>query len=179
MIVALLALLVSAQAPVIGPPLAPGKHAAVVARTDDGTVLGAIGARDANIIEVTKLASTKAGGSAKALADLALKDHQRSLTEGAKLSKELKIPRLLPADSVMARAQVDEMAALNALSGAAFERAFVQFIVDDHKAAIIKLTGVELAQAKRASVKAFVRKRLPMLRLHQAEAEKWLAAHPG
>ena len=180
MVIASLMLLLSVQAPVIGPTPPSGKNAVVVPRTNDGSVLGAIGARDANMIEVAKLATTKASnGEAKSLAALVLKDHQLSLTAGANLAKELHITRLLPADSAMARAQVDEMAALNALSGAAFDRAFVQFIVDDHKAAIVKVTGVEPALATRASVKAFVRRRLPTLQAHQLAAEKWLAKYPS
>jgi len=178
MYIATLAMLLAAQAPVIGPPVPAGPHPAAVVRTGDGSVLGAIGARDANMIEVAKLATTKASGSANALAATVLKDHQLSLTAGASLAKRLRIIRLLPADSAMARAQVDEMAALNALDGPAFDKAFVQFIADDHKAAIVKVSGPELAQATNAQVKAFVRQRLPTLKAHQLAAEDWLTKHP-
>jgi predicted outer membrane protein len=78
----------------------------------------------------------------------------------------------------MARGQVDVMAKLNVLSGTAFDRAFVQFIVDDHKAAITLLNGTLLAQAKQLQVKTFIRQRVPILRSHQLMGEKWLAGNP-
>ena len=179
MLVGLLGLLLMAQVPTLGPKAGTVPKAVVVHRTDDGTVLGAIGARDANVIEVAKLATTKASGaSARSFAATLLKTHQQSLTAGTNLAKQLGITRLLPADSVMARGQVDAMARLNVLSGTAFDQAFVEFIVADHKAAIALLQGPLLAQATQAQVKAFVRQRAPILRAHLVTGEKWLAAHP-
>lgn len=179
MLAGMLGLLLMAQVPTMGPKAGPTPAPAVVRRTDDGTVLGAIGARDANLIEVAKLATTKASGaSAKSYAASVLRTHELSLTAGTKLAKQLGVARLLPADSAMARGQVDAMAKLNVLSGTAFDRAFVQFIVDDHKAAITQLNGTLLAQAKQPQVRTFVRQRVPILKSQQAIGEKWLAAHP-
>jgi putative membrane protein len=180
MLLGLLGLLLVVQVPTVGPKVVgPLPKAAVVPRTDDGTVLGAIGARDANMIEVATLATTKATeGSAKSYAASVLKTHQLSLTAGTKLARQLGVARLLPADSAMARGQVDAMARLNTLSGTAFDRAFVQFIVDDHKAAIVLLNGTLLARAKQPQVRAFVRQRVPILRSHLVMGEKWLKDHP-
>jgi predicted outer membrane protein len=175
----MLGLLLMAQVPTLGPKAGPPPKPAVVIRTGDGTVLGAIGARDANVIEVAKLATTKASGaSAKSLAAAVLKAHELSLTAGTKLAKQLGLTRVLPADSVMARAQVTTMAELNVLSGTAFDQAFVQFIVTDHKAAITLLNGTLLAQAKNPQVRTFVRQRVPILKSHQVTGEKWLVDHP-
>jgi putative membrane protein len=175
----MLGLLLMAQVPTMGPKAGPTPKPAVVKHSDDGAVLGAVGARDANLIEVAKLATTKASGaSAKSLAASVLRAHQLSLTAGTNLAKQLGITRLLPADSVMARGQVEVMAKLNGLSGAEFDQAFVQFIVADHKAAITILKGSLLAQATRPQVKSFVRQRLPTLKAHESAGEKWLAAHP-
>jgi putative membrane protein len=179
MLISMLGVLLLAQVPTVGPKAGPAPKPVTVVRSDDGAVLGAVGARDANMIEVSKLATTKASSSeVKALATDMLKDHQLSLTTGAKLAKQYHLVRLLPADSAMARAQVDEMAALNALSGASFDKAFVQFVAADHKAAIAKASGSQLDLATRPQVRAFVRQRLPVLQRHQLAAEKWLAAHP-
>lgn len=179
MLIGMLGLLLMAQVPTVGPKAGPTPVPAVVQRTDDGTVLGAIGARDANLIEVAKLATTKAtGASAKSYATTLLKTHQLSLTAGTNLAKQLGVTRLLPADSMMARAQVTTMAELNVLSGAAFDQAFVQFVVADHKAAITILDGTLLAQAKSPQVRAFLRQRVPILRSHQVMGEKWLVEHP-
>jgi putative membrane protein len=179
MLVGLLALLAVAQAPTVGPPLSSRPHDPVIQRTADATVLGTIGAADANVIEAAKLATTKASnGEVKAYATMLLREHRRSLTVGTDLAKDLHVTRLLPADSAMARAHKEEMFALNAASGAAFDKAFVQFMVDDHKVAIARVTGPELADAVRSRVKEFVRQRLPVLTAHQQAGEKWLAAHP-
>jgi len=179
MLAGMLGLLLMVQVPTVGPKAGPTPTPAVVQRTDDGSVLGAIGARDANLIEVAKLATIKAtGASTKSFAATVLKAHQLSLTAGTKLAKQLGVTRLLPADSVMAREQVEGMAKLNVLSGTAFDRAFVQFVVDDHKAAITRLNGPLLAQAKRSQVRTFIRQRVPILKSHQVMGEKWLAQSP-
>lgn len=179
MLAEMLGLLLLVQVPTTGPKAGPTPAPAVVHRTDDGTVLGAIGARDANLIEIAKLATTKASeAGTKTFAATLLKAHQLSLTAGTTLAKQLGVARLLPADSAMARSQVDAMAKLNVLSGTAFDRAFVQFVVDDHKAAITQLNGALLAQAKQPQVRTFVRQRVPILKSHQAMGAKWLAEHP-
>ena len=179
MLIGMIGLLLMAQVPAMGPKAGPVPQPAVVKHSDDGAVLGAVGARDANLIEVAKLASTKAiGPSTRSFAAAVLKVHQRSLTVGTNLTKQLGITRLLPADSVMARKQVEVMAKLNTVSGAAFDQAFVQFVVEDHKAAITRLNGPLLAQATRAQVKTFVRQRVPIFKAHLVTGEKWLAAHP-
>jgi putative membrane protein len=175
----MLALIMAAQTTTVGPALNPAPHTTVVPRTGDATVLGAVGATDANDIEIAKLATTKASGAdVKSYAATVLHDHQLSLTTGTNLAKRLQITRLLPADSAMARAQVAEMVQLNTLTGAAFDKAFVQFMVDDHKAAIVKVNGTLMPLATSADVKAFLRQSLPVLTKHERQGEAWLTAHP-
>ncbi len=179
MLIGILVLVMVAQNPVAGPPLSPRPHAPVVHRTGDATVLGAIGAVDANELEEAKLAATKASSSeVRGLATALVKDHERSLQAGARLAKQFHIARLLPADSAMARTHVVEMAQLNTLTGAAFDKAFVEYTLADHKAVIAKIKATLLAAAERPQVKAFVRALLPQLTAHQQAEEKWLAAHP-
>jgi putative membrane protein len=180
MLVVMLAVVMAAQDPVVaGPPLSARPHAPVVQRSADATVLGAIGAVDANELEEAKLAATKATASeVRDLAALLVKDHEHSLHRGARLAKQYKIERLLPADSAMARAHVAEMAQLNTLSGAAFDKAFVEYTLADHKSVIAKINTTLLAMAQLPQVKAFVRGLLPQLTAHQQAEEKWLAEHP-
>jgi putative membrane protein len=179
MLVEILALVMVAQNPVAGPPLSPRPHTPAVKRSADATVLGAIGAVDANELEEAKLAATKASASeVRDLATMLVKDHERSLDTGAGLAKRFKIERLLPADSAMARAHVAEMAQLNTLTGAAFDKAFIEYTLADHKAVIAKINATLLATARRSQVKAFVRGLLPQLAAHQQAEEKWLAEHP-
>jgi predicted outer membrane protein len=179
MLVVLLAAVMVAQNPVAGESLSPRPHAPAVKRSADATVLGAIGAVDANELEAAKLAATKASASeVRDLATMLVKDHERSLDEGARLAKRFKIERLLPADSAMARAHVEEMAQLNTLTAAAFDLAFVEYTLADHKAVITKINTTLLATAQRPQVKAFVQSLLAQLTTHQKAEEKWLAEHP-
>lgn len=147
-------------------------------RLGDAEVLGAVGARDANLIEAAKLASTKASGDdVKRFAADVLASHERSLTRGAELAKALDISRVLPADSAMARMQTTKMDELSLLSGAAFDRVFVQYVFDAHDAEISKVIGPLQSQARHATVKAFLDERLPELRSHHTTASTWLAAN--
>lgn len=178
MFAAIVALVMVIQNPVAGPPLSPRPQVPVVPRTGDATVLGHIGAVDANEVEAAKLAATKAtASSVRNLAKVLVKDHEASLTQGLFLAKQLDIERLLPADSAMARAHKTEMATLNTLTGPAFDKAFVQFALADHKAVIAKINGTLLAEAERPEVKGFLQALLPVLTGHQRAEEKWLAAH--
>jgi predicted outer membrane protein len=143
----------------------------------DAEVLGAINARDANLIEASTLASTKAtSGEVKTLATQMLDDHRRSLTRGGDLAKELNLSRELPPDSAMARKQEQLMDQLSVVDGAAFDNAYMQFLHDSHAAELEKLTQSYLPGSQHASVKAFVNERLPQLRAHLATAERWLAS---
>lgn len=177
MLVAILAVL-AMQGTTAGPPLSPVPHTTPVPRSGDATVLGRIGAEDANELEVAKLASTKASaGDAKTFAATLVKDHQQSLVSGTNLAKRYRITRLLPDDSIMARTHKQEMAELNVLTGAEFDKAFMKFEFDGHKASATKDSAL-VSQAVRASVKLFAQQRLPVLAKHRDIAEKWIAAHP-
>lgn len=163
----------------VGPPEPIAPHTMPVLHTGDGDALGAIGALDANMIEAAKLATSKASSSAvRSYAATVLKDHDAALTRATKLSNQLKITRVLPPDSAMARAHADEMTRLNLLTGADFDRAFVQCMVDDHKAALAKLHSTWIPQAVKPKVKSYMTGRLPELTAHERDAEKWLAEHP-
>lgn len=145
----------------------------------DAEVLGAIGARDANLIEASTLAGTKAGsGEVKTFATAVLEAHRQSLTRGADLAKELQLSRELPPDSVMARTQEQKMDEMSLLSGSAFDRVFMQYISDAYQAELGKVTREQVPGAEHPRVKAFVGERLPILRAHQSTAAAWLAANP-
>lgn len=180
MLMPLLLLLATTQVPTSGPPMRPEPRPAAVQRTGDATVLGAIGAADANVIEVSTLASAKASaGAVKALATTLRKDHERSLTAGTAIAKQYRITRLLPNDSAMARRQVRVMLELNTLSGAPFDRAFVEWVVTNHRALLTMDEQLLRSERTRASVKRFLRDQLPTLRRHLATAEAWLVANPS
>lgn len=178
MLTALMGVLVIAQYAPTGSMVQPTARSGTRARLGDPEVLGAIGARDANLIEAAKLATTKASGAdVKTFAGAVLDLHEQSLTRGADLAKALNVSRTLPADSAMARMQETKMDEMALLSGAAFDRVFVQYVYDAYDAEIGKTLGPLQAQAQHATVKAFLTERLPALRTHYATASAWLAAH--
>jgi len=161
-----------------GVTLGPAPRPAPVQRSSDASVLGAIGAEDANEIEAAKLATSKASNSdVKAFATLLLHDHQQSLSSGTNLAKRFSIVRLLPSDSMLTQAHKQHMIELNVLSGTAFDKAFMQFEVDSHKAALSRDSAL-MARAVRPQVKEFVRQLIPVHATHQDTGVKWLAAHP-
>ena len=83
----------------------------------------------------------KRSGDVKTFATLLLHDHQVSLANNDSLANRFQIKRLLPDDSTMARMHREGMTKLNVLSGAAFDKAFMQLVVADHKAALAKING--------------------------------------
>ncbi len=179
MLAGMLAVLMMAQSPVI-PPVSPSSpHPVPVKGSADAMVLGAINAADADMIEAGTLAGTKASnGDVKKLAILLVHDHRMSLADGDTLAKRYNITRLLPSDSVAARAHKDGMTQLNVLSGSAFDKAFVQMVITSHRAELDKIRTSFLASAKLAAVKEFVRHQVLPLTSHLHTAEAWLKAHP-
>jgi predicted outer membrane protein len=180
MLTALLGSLVLGQMYPAGTMARPARQAPVQAEVDDAAILGAIGARDANIIEAVAMAEKQAGsGEVRGFATELRRSHGESLTRGGELAKQLNLHRELPADSAMARLQREKMDELALLNGAAFDRVFVQYVLDAHNAELEKMTRTNLPQAQHPLVQAFVRDRLPSLNAHKATASAWLAANPG
>ncbi len=156
------------------------RPATAVHAVSDAEILGAINARDANLIEACTMARDKASSTeVRALAAQLLESHQESLTRGGELAKELQLSRELPADSAMARTQLESMDQLALLSGAAFDRTFVEYVRDAHEAEVAKVTRVAVPSARHPTIKAFVGGRLSALRAHLAMATTWLAEQGG
>lgn len=146
----------------------------------DAEILGAINARDANLIEASTMAKEKAGGAdVQSLAAELLDSHGKFLTRGGELAKQLQLSRELPPDSMMARTHAEAMDRLSLLSGAAFDQAYVRYVLDAHQAEARKVTAMYLPGASDPAVKALVADRLTALRAHQEAASTWLAAHPS
>ena len=141
---------------------------AIMAQIDDARILGTLGAGDIDQIETCKLAVTNATTSdIRDYAKMMVKGHQLSFKDNSELAKRFRLSRTLPQDSTMARAHKQEMTQLNLLTGAAFDRAFLEAMVADHAAQIADLKGVLLPGARRKEIKAFIRKQAPVLAAHQ------------
>ena len=181
MLIGILALVLAAQGgTAAAPPVSAVSRPVVPQSHADATVLGTIGAEDANEIEVATLAKAKdeqrrcqvlrhaPAARPPAIAD---QRHQSREAPWYHPGSCRRIPRWR--HGPMPR----RMKELNVLSGAAFDKAFMQYEADGHKAAVAK-DSVLIAQATRAAVKGFVRSLLPIHATHQDIAAKWLAAHP-
>lgn len=118
-------------------------------------------------IELSELAEKKASSAAvKKYAQMLVKDHTAADAELKKLAdkEKIKLPAKLTPE---AQAVADK---LKKLSGAAFDRAYVQQMVLDHGAAIA-LFGNAAKQLK-GGMQSFAQKMLPKLHAHMQEAQK-------
>lgn len=172
MLVSLLAILIAAPHP--RPHTGPSIPT-IARRIGDAEILGTLGTADANEIEAAKLASTKAHSQeVRAYANMLLRDHQGSLKLGLSLAKRLRIAPTLPSDSSITRAHKQEMDQLNLISAAEFDKAFVQYMVADHKMIINRVNTVLLPAASHAELKAFIRQLRPTMAMHEAKGQAWL-----
>ncbi|MGH7523026.1 MAG: DUF4142 domain-containing protein [Gemmatimonadales bacterium] len=155
-------------------PLTGPGHTAVV-RIGDAEILGTIGSFDANEGEAAKLGTTKAqAADVKSYARLLLADHQRSQANILRLSKQLHMQPILPADSSITRAHKAEMDQLNLMSAAEFDKAFMQNMVADHKMMLGKIDSVLRPAATRVQVKRILRTLRPVIAAHLARGQAWL-----
>jgi putative membrane protein len=134
--------------------------------------------------------AAEAGAEEVALAELALRrgTSNRVKAMAAKIAVDRRIANTdleavaaaknISASALPSRAQQESRETLEALSGAAFDRAWAQKIVTDHEAAVDLFTqhsktGVD------AEVRAFAGRQLPALRAHLKQAQALLNASAG
>ena len=168
-----LALALTTSARAQGAP--PVRPAPAARRIGDAEVIGTIGAADANIAEAAKLATTKAqSADVRNYAKLVFGDDQRSGHQGLALAKTLHIAPALPSDSAVPRAHKQEMDQLNLISAGEFDKAFMQYMVADHKLLVNTIDSVLLPAVARREVRAFVERARPVVMAHEAQAQAWL-----
>jgi putative membrane protein len=113
-------------------------------------------------VELGKLASSKgANASVKQFGDRMVSDH-------SKANDELKMAAQkdnVTVPSELSKKQQDDVAKLNKLDGAAFDKAYAKMMVSDHKEDI-SLFEKEAKSGKDANVKAFAQQTLPTLQEH-------------
>lgn len=125
-------------------------------------------ASDLYEIEAGKLGSTKASSAdLKSFAQMLVTDHTKSSAElkasASQLSPAVTPPSALPADK---QAKID---ALNAATGADFDRLFLSQQVEAHSAALDLLRGYA-ADGDAAPLKAFAEKTAPIVQGHLDKA---------
>ncbi len=112
-------------------------------------------------VELGKIASTKAQNpEVKKFAQMMVTDHTKSNTELKTLA--VKNSKTLP--TVLDSAHQSMMEKLNGLSGADFDKAYVEGQVDDHETAVSLME--DNTDNDNADVKAFAVKSLPIMKSH-------------
>lgn len=118
-------------------------------------------------VELGRLASTKgADASVKQFGERMVTDHGKANDElkSAAQKDGVEIP------SGLSKKQQDDVARLNKLDGAAFDKAYAKMMVSDHKEDIA-LFKKEASSGKDANVKTFASQTLPTLQEHLRMAE--------
>jgi putative membrane protein len=126
-------------------------------------------------VELAQLALQKAESQAvKALAQRIAEDHQRANQELQIIAEQKAVT--LP--STLGKEHAAEKSRLEGLSGAQFDRAYVQQMIKDHRKDIAEFEQIS-TKAADADVKAFASKTLPTLKEHLAQAESAAKSDSG
>lgn len=141
---------------------------------NDAAILGVRAVVDEEEIETARWAATHSTSPrVKAFTQSLLRGHSSAQNTAAALATRLKIERRIPADSdsAIVRRHRETMTALRRLHGAAFDRAFLRSVRDDHVGEIAKVGVWYGPAAKQDSVKAYLVAIMPTLRKHRDTAE--------
>lgn len=156
------------QPTVVVPP-----PAAAVETLGDAHVIEVIRTANNGEIEQARLAATKAKDArAKKLAAMMLKDHGEANTKADAIAKKLALeprPSTLR-DSLDADAK-KATAAMDALSGAAFDKAYVDAQVAEHQAVVDAIESKLLPSAQAPEVRAFLEEVRTKVAHHLGEAK--------
>jgi putative membrane protein len=162
--VLLVPLLAGAQAPTAAPAL------------DDAAIVGIFDAANGWDIETGSLAAQKASRDAvKSYGAMLARDHEAVRKQGRDLAAKLgATPTPVPADFALKKNHDAMLAKLRGLSGAEFDKAFLEHEVAFHKAVIDAVTTTFLPAIRNPELKAFVEKVAPAFEAHMKQAENLL-----
>lgn len=154
---------------------APEMRAQSDAKLDDPTIVAIFDAANTYDIEAGALAEKKAKShDVHEFAEMLQRDHRAVRQQGRDLAASLKVTPTPPTNFALAQAHVDAMTKLRGLSGAAFDRAFLQNEVDFHNAVIDAVTKTLLPAIQNAQVKDLVTKVAPAFVAHRDRAQNLL-----
>ncbi|MGH7583289.1 MAG: DUF4142 domain-containing protein [Gemmatimonadales bacterium] len=141
----------------------------------DGQILGVLGELHANAVEAAKVAAKKASsGAVKDYAKVLLDDHQQAEDDLLELAKRHHIAPQVPSDSTVRHTHDVVMTQLNLATGAAFDKAFMQYMLVDQEAAVNAIRKTLLPATHNRDVRKMIRKLLPVLERHVATAQQWI-----
>lgn len=149
-------------------PAAPG--------LDDAAIVGIFDIANTWDVETGALAAQKATRQdVKDFGAMLARDHKMLQGQGRDLAAKLKVtPTPVPNDFPLKVAHEAAMKKLQGLSGAAFDKAFLEHEVAYHNAVVDAVTNALLPAIKNAELKAFVEKVAPAFVGHMKAAEALL-----
>ena len=148
----------------------------VRAALDDATIVAIYDAANTADIETGGLGAKR--GSTQAIRDygaMLVLAHTAARQQGRDLAKTLGVTPTPPKDDASGAQHAAAMKSLRALSGKAFDRAFLEHEVAYHKAVIGAVQSTLLPAIQNAKLKALVMQVAPVFVNHQAAAEQLLA----
>lgn len=167
--VALAATIVAATIP---PRAAPAPRSAL----DDATIVAIYDAANTADIETGQLGARKATTpEIRDYGAMLATAHTAARQQGRDLAKKLGVTPTPPKDDHSAADQAATLKQLRALSGRAFDRAFLEHEIAYHKAVIAAVQNTLLPAIKNAELRALVVGVAPVFVQHQQAAEQLLA----
>lgn len=142
---------------------------------DDPTIVAIFDAANSWDIETGQLAATR--GLTKAVRDfgsMLARDHQQVRKMGRDLAAKLKVTPTPPKDFAMAADHQAAVKKLRALTGPAFDKAFLEHEVAFHGAVLDAVTTTLLPALKNAEVRKLVTDVAPAFKAHQEAARHML-----
>ena len=159
--------------------VAQGKPAA--SGLDDAAIVGIFDIANTWDIETGSLAAARATRKeVKDFGAMLARDHKTVQDSARALATKLKVtPTPVPADFPLKVAHEAAMKKLQGLSGAAFDKAFLEYEAAYHKAVIDAVNNTLMPAIKSAELKALVLKVAPAFAAHQLAAEQLLKGPAG
>ena len=157
-------------------PLALQAQEAQRVKIDDAAIVGIFDAANTWDIATGSLAAKKGKRSeVTSFGAMLSHDHETVRQQGRDLAKKLGVtPTPVAKDFALLQNHEEAMRKLNRLTGAEFDRAFLEHEVEFHRAVIDAVTKVFLPAIQNAELKAFVLKVAPAFNAHMLAAKKML-----
>jgi len=143
---------------------------------DDAAIVGIFDAANTWDISTGSLAAKKATrADVKEFGAMLARDHEQVRQQGRDLARKLGVkPTAVAKDFALLKNHEEAMKKLNGLTGAEFDRAFLEHEVGYHKAVIDAVTTTFLPAIQNAELKAFVQKVAPAFQAHMLAAQQLL-----
>ena len=150
----------------------PSSASGQSATLDDATIVAIFDAANSADIETGQLAVTR--GQSKEVRDfgaMLVRDHEVVRQMGRDLAAKLHVAPTPPKDDPGAKAHAEAIARLRSLSGAAFDRAFLQHEARFHQGVLDAVSTTLLPAIRNAELRALVEQVAPAFQAHMLAAQ--------